>query len=218
MVDTGDLKSLGRKAVRVQVPPWVWFESPSSFKNWGFFFAFKCFLHAFYRTELSNASPQIESLYIRSQQGTPVLEFYPQSIYYPREAVEDKYRKGDLRLTENRLIGFVERHRDEILEIAYDESPEPDDDTLLDSVGFFILSKGTIHPPSEMADLIREINREVWYRGEQGVLDTRKVAEEWQEKYAAKWREARLFEAFIVMEHCAATIVDRLRSAACSVG
>jgi hypothetical protein len=146
-----------------------------------------------------------------------VFEFYPQSIYYPRETVEEKYRKGELRLTENRLIGFVERHRDEILEIAYDDASDPDDEILLDSVRFFIISKGTIHPPSEMADLIREINREVWYRGEQeGVQDSRKVAEEWQEKYAAKWREARLFEAFVVLEHCSAAIVSRLRGVVAS--
>jgi len=145
-----------------------------------------------------------------------VLEFYPQSIYYPREAVEEKYRKGDLRLTESRLIGFVERHREEILEIAYDESSDPNDEALLEAVALFVLSKGTIHPPSEMADLIREINREVWYRGEQGVQDSRKVAEEWQEKYAAKWREARLFEAFVVMEHCSGILLERLRGVAVS--
>lgn len=143
-----------------------------------------------------------------------MLEFYPQSIYYPREAVEEKYRKGELRLTESRLIGFVERHREEIMEIAYDESTQPGDSALLDAVRLFILSKGTIHPPSEMADLIREINREVWYRGEQGVQDSRKVAEEWQEKYAAKWREARLFEAFVVLEHCALAVLERLRGVA----
>jgi len=145
-----------------------------------------------------------------------VFEFYPQSIYYPREAVEEKYRKGELRLTETRLIGFVERHREEILEIAYDDSPEPDDEILLDSVRLFILSKGTIHPPSEMADLICEINREVWYQGQNGIQDSRKVAEEWQEKYAAKWREARLFEAFVVLEHCSAAILGRLRGMAVS--
>ena len=143
-----------------------------------------------------------------------MLEFYPQSIYYPREAVEEKYRKGELRLTESRLIGFVERHREEIMEIAYDESTQPGDLALLDAVRLFILSKGTIHPPSELADLIREINREVWYRGEQGVQDSRKVAEEWQEKYAAKWREARLFEAFVVLEHCALAVLERLRGVA----
>ena len=146
-----------------------------------------------------------------------MLEFYPQSIYYPREAVEEKYRKGELKLTESRLIGFVERHREDILEIAYDDSSEPDDETLLDSVCYFVLSKGTIHPPSEMADLIREINREVWYRGEQGILDSRKVAEEWQEKYAATWREARLFEAFVVLEHCSEAIISRLRGVVASV-
>ncbi len=146
-----------------------------------------------------------------------MFEFYPQSIYYPRETAEEKYRKGELRLTESRLLGFVERHREEILEVAYDDSPDPSDDTLLDAVRYFILSKGSIHPPSEMADLIREINREVWYKGEQGVQDSRKVAEEWQEKYATKWREARLFEAFVVLEHCAQSVVSRLRGVAASV-
>jgi hypothetical protein len=144
-----------------------------------------------------------------------MLEFYPQTIYYPREAVEEKYRKGDLRQTENHLLNFVERHREDILEVAYDESTSPNDDMLLDAVRLFVLSKGTIHPPAEMADLIREINREVWYRGEeQGVQDPRKVAEEWQEKYAVKWREARLFEVFVVMELDASAVLERLRGVA----
>ena len=40
-----------------------------------------------------------------------MIEFYPNSIYYPREAVEEKLAKGELTKTEEHLMGWTERHR-----------------------------------------------------------------------------------------------------------
>lgn len=140
-----------------------------------------------------------------------MVEFLPQTIYYPRDTVEFKYTSGELRVVESRLLSFVNRHRQDILEVALDESEKPSDEQLLDSTRLFILSMGTIHPPSEMAELIREINKEVWYRGEEGQMDRSRVAEDWKEKYAIQWREARLFEAFYVLERNASQVIAILR-------
>lgn len=129
-----------------------------------------------------------------------MLEFYPQTIFYPREAVEQKYTNGDLNSVKNRLDEFIRRHVETIYEVAKDENPNPTREELLDAVRILVLSMGTIHPPSEMADIIREINKEIWYQGEKGERDTRKIGELWEQKYALQWREARLFETFVVLE------------------
>lgn len=170
MVDTGDLKSPGRKAVRVQVPLW-----------------------AFLQRQL-------------------MIEFYPQSIYYPREAVEAKLVNGELQATEKRLFEFAERHRSAIWETAKEDASEPTDSILLDNLRAFLLSKGSLHPAYEMGELIKEIKKEVWYRNENQIKSPNEIAENWKEQYADKWREARMFEAFILVEHRAEQILNILRA------
>ena len=139
-----------------------------------------------------------------------MLEFYPQTIFYPREAVEQKYANGDLNSVKARLDEFVRRHAETIVEVAKDENPSPTREELLDAIRILILSMGTIHPPSEMADIIREINKEIWYQGEKGERDTRKIGELWEQKYALQWREARLFETFVVLEKNEDHVLDVL--------
>jgi hypothetical protein len=170
MVDTGDLKSPGRKAVRVQVPPW-----------------------AFLQRQL-------------------MIEFYPQSIYYPREAVEAKFASGELQATEKRLLEFAERHRSAIWESALEDSSEPTDAILLDNLRAFLLSIGSIHPAFEMGELIKEIKKEVWYQNETQDVSPNEIAENWKKTYAIKWREARMFEAFILIERCSKEILNILRA------
>ncbi len=170
MVDTGDLKSPGRKAVRVQVPPW-----------------------AFLQRQL-------------------MIEFYPQSIYYPREAVEAKLLSGELLATEKRLLEFAERHRLAIWETAKEDASEPTDAILLDNLRAFLLSKGSIHPAFEMGELIKEIKKEVWYQNETQKKSPNEIAENWKEQYADKWREARMFEAFILIEYRSKELLNILRS------
>jgi hypothetical protein len=139
-----------------------------------------------------------------------LVEYYPHTIYYPKDEVEKKWRNGDLALVESRLLDFIRRHAMIIIEIAQDESENPTSDEYLDAMSMLLLSKGTIHPPSEMADIIREINNEIWYQGEQGERDSKKISELWEHKYAFQWREARLFEATIVLEHIAPTAIKTL--------
>ena len=66
--------------------------------------------------------------------GMTMIEFYPNSIYYPREAVEEKLAKGELERTEKHLMGWTERHRGEIWDCARDDSENPSDEVLLDNL------------------------------------------------------------------------------------
>jgi hypothetical protein len=139
-----------------------------------------------------------------------MVEYFPQTIYYPKDEVEKKWRNGDLAHVESRLLDFIKRHCIIIIEVAKDECATPGTEEFLDAIRILILSKGTIHPPSEMADIIREINKEIWYQGERGERDNQKIMELWEQKYAFQWREARLFEAFVVLEHVAPNAIKVL--------
>ena len=169
MVDTGDLKSLDRKVVRVQIPP-------------------------------------------RALQTKLMIEYYPDSIYYPREAVEAKYAKGELDKVELRMLGFAERHKNRVWTISREDSENPSDDVLLDNLRAYLLVRGSLQPAAEMADLIHEISKEVWYRNEERKENPEDVAIDWEEQYEKKWRQARMFEAFVLIDKCREKLIRILRS------
>jgi len=139
-----------------------------------------------------------------------MLDFYPVHIYYPLEEAEKKYREGALKQTETHLLDFVERHLEEIIDIAA-ESSEAKDEDILNAIKGEILARGSIQPAAELADMIKEINKEIWYKGEAAnrSQNPKDIAEQWQAEYAVKWREARLFEIFVVLEHCASTVLTK---------
>ena len=62
-----------------------------------------------------------------------------------------------------------------------------------------------------MADMIKEITKEVWYRNEDAPEAPDLVAAEWRAKYLTKWREARMFEAFILIEKRAEQLLKILK-------
>jgi hypothetical protein len=141
-----------------------------------------------------------------------MIEFYPNSIYYPREAVDEKLAKGELEKTKKYLIGWTERHRDEIWECAREDAENPTDEILLDNLRALLLCKGSVQPAAEMGAMIREITKEVWYQNENGPKDPASIAVDWQAKYLTKWREARMFEAFVLIEKNAKQLVELLRA------
>ncbi|MCL2282549.1 MAG: hypothetical protein FWC26_04455 [Fibromonadales bacterium] len=139
-----------------------------------------------------------------------MLDFYPVHIYYPLEEAEKKYRDGALKQTETYLLDFVERHLEEIIDIAT-ENGEAQDEDILNAVKGEILVRGSIQPAAELADIIKEINKEIWYKGEAAnqSQNPKHIAEQWQAEYAVKWREARLFEIFVTLEHCANSVLAK---------
>ncbi len=147
-----------------------------------------------------------------------MIEYFPQTIYYPKDEVERKWRTGELAQVETRLLEFIDRHAQILMDIAMDSIPEPSEatgekpkvDDYLDAIRILIFNKGTIHPPAEMAEMIKEINKEIWYQGESGESNSQKVWSLWEQKYAYQWREARIFETFVVLEHIAPRAVSTL--------
>ena len=174
MVDTGDLKSLGRSGRAGSSP-----------------------------------APGIK-------RKKPMIEYYPDSIYYPREAVEAKYAKGELDKIEQRLLGFAERRKNRVWAISKEDSATPSDEVLLDNLRAYLLVRGSLQPAADMADLIQEINKEVWYRNEEqkGRENPQEVAINWEEKFEKKWRQARMFESFVLIDKCKDKLVKILRSPA----
>ena len=141
-----------------------------------------------------------------------MIEFYPNSIYYPREAVEEKLARGELQKTEEHLMGWTERHRGEIWNCARDDADEPTDEILLDNLRALLLCKGSLQPAAEMGDMIKEITKEIWYQNEKKPEEPDEVAQEWLSKYLVKWREARMFEAFILIEKKADQLLALLKA------
>ncbi|MDD7298589.1 hypothetical protein [Fibrobacter intestinalis] len=143
-----------------------------------------------------------------------MIEYYPESIYYPRETVEAKYKKGELAKVEERLMGFAERHKNRVWIISKEDSSEPSNEVLLDNLRAYLLVRGSLQPAADMADLIKEINKEVWYRNEEqkGKENPQEVAINWEEQYEKKWRQARMFEAFVLIDICKDKLIQILRT------
>ena len=111
--------------------------------------------------------------------------------------IEGLYRSGQLNGICVHVLEFVSRHRQEILSMA---RKTRSDSNLIEATKQLIQHRGSIHLPSEMADQIKEINNEIWYRGEHGDYDRSKIQEEWAMKYASMWRNFRIKEILYVVE------------------
>ena len=140
-----------------------------------------------------------------------MLEFYPSQIYYPLEEAEKKYQSGALKQIELHLLDFVDRHLEEIMDIATEDNNPATDENILGAIKTEILARGSIQPAAELADIIKEINKEIWYKGEKEKKhqDPKEIAARWQIEYASKWQEARIFETFVVLEHCEKQILAK---------
>jgi hypothetical protein len=118
--------------------------------------------------------------------------------------IEGLYKSGQLNGICTHLMEFVSRHREEIKAIA-SRGIQPND-AFLDATKQLIQHRGSIHLPSEMADQIKEINNEIWYRGEHGDYNRSKIQEEWAMRYASMWRNFRIKEILFVCDQKAPEI------------
>jgi hypothetical protein len=121
------------------------------------------------------------------------------SIYYPDESLEEKFENGELATIQKHLNDFIERHKSDIKKKVNEKDNPNDFFTILYQE---IDRRGSIHIPSEMADQIKEINKEIWYRGEDGATDRRVITEEWTQRYSIMWRQARKKEILFVLRKC----------------
>src|SRR3954470_13457377 len=118
--------------------------------------------------------------------------------------IEGLYKSGQLNGICAHLLDFVTRHKEEIRAIAAREMVAGDG--VVEATKQLIQHRGSIHLPSEMADQIKEINNEIWYRGEHGDYNRSKIQEEWAMKYASMWRNFRIKEILYVADQKSAEI------------
>lgn len=122
--------------------------------------------------------------------------------------IEGLYKSGQLNSICLHLLEFVTRHRQEIQSIARKTRA---DQNVIEATKQLIQHRGSIHLPSEMADQIKEINNEIWYRGEHGDYNRSKIQEEWAMRYASMWRNFRIKEIMYVVDQKAPEILAILK-------
>ncbi len=123
------------------------------------------------------------------------------------EAMENNWRTGQLQALTGRLLGFVEKHRDTIIQMAGGQSAAS---ALLQATRRLIQETGSIDPAAESQEQIREIEKERWYRAEKGNLHGTAVPFDWIAAYAAAWRCWKDKEYLYVVGRCEAEILKRL--------
>ncbi|MBK8060471.1 MAG: hypothetical protein IPK33_22050 [Gemmatimonadetes bacterium] len=138
---------------------------------------------------------------------TGTLAQYAPENEAQRATLEGSWSQGELREHMQRLLAFVHRNREDILQLAGDA---PDAGSMLEATKRRIVDAGAVHPPSEMRDQVKAIQDEIWIRGERGDYDREHIAHEWTSRHAADWRRWRLMEYLFVVDRCAADIVARL--------
>jgi hypothetical protein len=123
--------------------------------------------------------------------------------------IEGLYKSGQLNGICAHLLDFVSRHKEEIRAIAARERVAGDG--AVEATKQLVQHRGSIHLPSEMADQIKEINNEIWYRGEHGDYNRSKIQEEWAMRYASMWRNFRIKEILYVCDQKAEEIAAILK-------
>ena len=120
------------------------------------------------------------------------------NIFYPKEALDRKYNAGYFNSLHDQLIRFVKVSKEAILEEAnvQQEAVDPQ----LEALRLIITKRKSINLASEMADQIKEISKEIWYRGEEGETDIQQIKETWTVNHAASWRQARVTEILYLID------------------
>ncbi len=118
-----------------------------------------------------------------------------------------RWEQGYYQPYEEKLALFVERHRDEILQLAHETSPSL---SLPIAVKCMIGQRGSVDMPSELRDQLGEIHKDIWYHGESGDYDRARIKQDWAIRHAKAWRNWRLKEYAYVVDHCAERLVALL--------
>lgn len=144
-------------------------------------------------------------------------------------ALELAWARGSLDCHIERLLGFIDRNRDDIVQLAAERlrAPQTDDAApsiatraeaphpiegaaLLDAVKRVVGRAGAVHLASEMRDQLQVIRDELWIRGERGDYDKAHITEEWTSRHAANWRRWRLKEYAFVIDRVADRVLARI--------
>lgn len=119
------------------------------------------------------------------------------------EEIRRKYESGELAPLRDDLERFLIAHRDRIRALQRDriEKGQPELPPEV-AVKLYILQHRTVNPQRDIADQLREIEREKWIRGVDAGAepDPQKVASEWARRYSAGWRAHRVTSIVYVFE------------------
>ena len=123
------------------------------------------------------------------------------------EALDGDWAAGKLARLRDPLLAFVDRHRGEILGRARDN----DLAALLQVTMELIRELRTIDLRSENRDQLQEIEKEVWYRGEEGNHDVQAIQADWAQRYGPGWRRWRMLQYLYAADRIAPDLIRRLQ-------
>ncbi len=123
------------------------------------------------------------------------------------EALDREWDTQKLARLRDPLLAFVDRHRDEILRRAQGN----DLAALLQVTLQLIRELRVIDLRAENRDQLQEIEREVWYRREEGNNDVPAIQADWARRYGPGWRRWRMLQYLYVADRIAPDLIRRLQ-------
>lgn len=120
--------------------------------------------------------------------------------------LHEEWATGKLKNLSDHLLEFVDRNRDAILKLTRSRTPEK----VVGAAKKFVRRRGFIHLPLDMADQIHEITNEIWYHGEKGVFDRRKIQETWTVEHAPSWRRWRVKQILYIIDQRTSEVAAEL--------
>lgn len=122
------------------------------------------------------------------------------------DALWQSWNRGDLSMHATLLLGFAARRREEILRLAAEGGGA---DPIL-AMKRLVVCEGTVDHGREMRDQQREIHNDIWFHGQRGDLDRRRISREWVGKYGPGWRRWRIKEYLFVIDRIAGRLTEIL--------
>jgi hypothetical protein len=120
------------------------------------------------------------------------------------EELKTEWEKGRLAPIARDLLEFVRNHRADILEYREKHLKKLRGVKLSDDLTLkqYILQVRSISPQGEIKDQLKEIEQEIWYRGENegGQVNRQDVAREWCMRHAPGWRDHRVMAIIFVLD------------------
>jgi len=120
------------------------------------------------------------------------------------EELRTDWEAGKLSQVARDLIEFVRNHRQDIIDYRDNQLRKLRGASISDDLALrmYVLQIRSISPQGEIKDQLREIEQEIWYRGEQadGRVDRQEVAREWCLRHAPGWRDHRVMAIVFVLD------------------
>lgn len=112
------------------------------------------------------------------------------------DELKQEYASGRLDHIKRDLESFIKKNDLEIVRFVQNLNSKMHHKISTDQgLRWYLLLSQTINTASESKDQIEEIQKEIWYRCEEGVKKPRdEIAKDWIAKHAAGWRDHRILQ------------------------